>query len=116
MPNNYLGNNGEAYAALYLQKEGYILLHSNWRGGRGEIDLIALQQDVTVFVEVKTRKNTRYGFPEESVSTRKMENLLKTAEQYLLLFPSKKIRFDVISIILVKGEVKNLLHIRDAFG
>lgn len=115
MTNKHLGNTGEEYAALYLQQQGYHILHRNWRIGHCEIDLITQVEDMIVFVEVKTRKSTRYGFPEESVSEKKMERLLKAAREYLLSHPSRKIRFDVISILLNHGEVRDFLHIRDAF-
>lgn len=115
MTNKHLGNSGEEYAALYLQQQGYQILHRNWRTGHCEIDLIIQEEDIIVFVEVKTRNTTRYGFPEESVSELKMERLQKAAQEYLLVNQAKKIRFDVISILLSKGEVRDFLHIRDAF-
>lgn len=116
MTNKHLGNIGEDYALLYLQGQGYQILHRNWRAGHCEIDIVAKDQEITVFVEVKTRKTTQYGFPEESISTQKMNRLTRAAEQYLHQFPATKIRFDVIAILLDHGAVNDFLHIRDAIG
>ena len=115
MTNKHLGNSGEEYAALYLEQNGYHILHRNWRKGHGEIDLIASLHEWTVFVEVKTRNSTKFGFPEESISQLKIFRLQKAAGEYLQLHPSKKIRFDVISILYSQGKVTDFLHIRDAF-
>lgn len=78
-----IGNGGEADAALYLQSKGYVILHEQWTCPYGEIDLIAQQGREIVFVEVKTRQSGSFGYPEESVTERKIGHLLSCAQNYL---------------------------------
>ncbi len=78
-----LGIWGEKAAAEYLQRKGYQVLERNSRTPYGEIDLICRQAGVIVFVEVKTRSSTSFGFPEESVTRRKQERMVACAQAYL---------------------------------
>ena len=64
---NELGKKGEQIAQNYLQQQQYTVLHINWKWGRKEIDVIALKDGHLVFVEVKTRINSVFGWPEEKV-------------------------------------------------
>lgn len=91
---------GEHLAADYLQKQGYTILESNARTAYGEIDLIARQQNVTVFVEVKTRSSSAFGPPEAAITPRKREHLLASAQAYLQAHPQLDgdWRVDVIAI------------------
>ena len=57
------GEKGESLAARFLKKNGYKILEQNYRTKLGEIDIIATERKTIVFVEVKTRKSTRYGSP-----------------------------------------------------
>lgn len=112
---NEIGTNGELLAVNFLKNKGFRILDTNWRSGKKEIDIIAESHDCIVFVEVKTRSNLLFGYPEEAVTTHK-KNLLKiAAEDY---FEQKKctkpIRFDIISIVQ-KNQVPEILHIEDAF-
>ena len=59
-----VGRWGEQAAAEYLEKQGYIILERNFRTAHGEVDIIARQENVRVFVEVKPRSSSRYGMPE----------------------------------------------------
>ncbi len=80
-----------------------------WRGG--EIDLIARDGDCLVFVEVKTRRSHQYGAPEESITSAKQAQIVRTARHYLARHPTDlDVRFDVVA--LSQGEAR--LH-RDAF-
>jgi putative endonuclease len=111
--NQTTGAKGEKTAVEFLTKAGYEILETNWRWKRCEVDIIARIQNELIFVEVKTRNNTSYGLPEESVSEAKQQKLLEAAEAYIEQSNYKgEIRFDVISIIRSKKEV---LHIKDAF-
>ena len=116
MSNHHItGRKGEEIAADYLLEKQYEILHTNWRHKRVEIDIIAKKEDVIVFVEVKTRKDDRYGYPEEAVDSAKQENLQKAAEAFIEEHNiSSSIRFDIISIIL-KKDVPQVYHIEDAF-
>ena len=112
---NLLGNKGEMLAARYLAGEGLAVLEYNWRSGHKEIDLIAKERDVLVFVEVKTRSNESFGDAREAVTPRKMRNVILAAEAYMEL---KKIdlpvRFDVVTVVPV-GDTHRIEHIREAF-
>ncbi len=110
-----LGNRGESLAENLLLDKGYKILERNWRFSRAEVDIIAKDGDVLVFVEVKTRSSEIFGKPEESVSTQK-EILLKDAASVYMeqIGHEWEIRFDIISI-LIKGEGYSIEHFKDAF-
>jgi putative endonuclease len=107
-----VGRRAEDRASEYLKKKGYTILGRNFRGGGGEIDLVALEGEVVVFVEVRYRRKGVWETPEESISPQKQRRLWQAAEYYLaeVLGEAKPARFDVIAI---KGE--EILHYRDAF-
>lgn len=94
-----IGAWGEDQAAEYLAKNGLKILQRNYRSLEGEIDLIASDGDTLVFVEVKTRTNDTYGFPEEAVTEEKMEHIYGAAEEYLAEhLDIEAWRIDVIAI------------------
>jgi putative endonuclease len=102
-----MGNWGEQAAVEYLEKQGYVILTRNFRSGHGEVDIIARQENVLVFVEVKARSSNRYGFPEHSVTPRKRMHILSAAEKYVLDHPEFQTwRVDVIAVEGETGEVK----------
>lgn len=112
---NETGNRGEAIAAAYLAAQGWEILERNWRFSRAEIDIIAKEGKVLVFVEVKTRSTDYFGKPEEFVSFRKEQLMTDAAGVYMEKTSHDwEIRFDIISVIL-KGEQHRLEHFRDAF-
>lgn len=78
-----LGARGEAAARAYLQRRGYAILAVNYRCRWGEIDIVASHGGVLVFVEVRTRRGASYGSPQESITPRKGERLVLTAQHYL---------------------------------
>ena len=80
--NRKIGRWGEGVAAAHLQKQGYELVDRNVRTPYGEIDLIVRRDRIMIFVEVKTRTSTRYGYPEESITPRKQKHMLASAEYY----------------------------------
>jgi len=83
----YTGDKGEGIAAKFLIINNYTIIERNWRHQHLEIDIIASLNKKLHFVEVKTRTNTAYGLPEESISQTKMNHLKKAAEAYLYQFP-----------------------------
>ena len=102
-----VGRWGEQAAADYLEKQGYQILARNFRTAHGEVDIIARQQNVLVFVEVKTRSSNRYGYPEYSVSPKKRLHLLSSAEKYILEHPEFTTwRVDVIAVDGETGEAR----------
>ncbi|HET9928655.1 MAG TPA: YraN family protein, partial [Rubrobacter sp.] len=67
----------------YLIQHGYALVERNYRTRRGEIDLIVRKDDILVFVEVKLRRQIKYGDPLEAVTHRKQNTIRSVAEHYL---------------------------------
>lgn len=113
---NEIGTNGELLAVKFLQNKGLIILETNWHSGKKEIDIIAENSDSIVFIEVKTRSNFSFGFPEEAVTASKKKLLKLAAEDYFEQNKSSKvIRFDIISILQQGNETKEIIHIEDAF-
>ena len=111
-----LGRSGESIAADYLQAKGHVILEVNFRFGHKEIDIISLDGDVLVFTEIKARRSLLFGFPEEAVTIRKQAFLKTAAEYYCQQHPQyTAIRFDIVSIIMRPGMVKEILHFEDAF-
>jgi len=102
MPNQKraLGSWGEQRAAEYLQERGYQIVARNVRGEYGEIDLLARQGEVLVFVEVKARSSAQFGHPEEAITPLKQQHLVDSALDYLQAHPDlgEDWRIDVIAI------------------
>ena len=113
-----VGDLGERAAADYLQEAGYEILKRKYRLKIGEIDIIAKINNTLVFVEVKTRSNSRYGFPAEAVTYRKQQKIINMAQCYLNYINSTTAccRFDVIEVFLAELRVIKYNHIIDAFS
>lgn len=111
-----LGKNGEQLAVDFLKNKGHLLLHTNYRSGHKEIDIITLDKDILVFSEIKTRSSYAFGFPEMAVTTAK-QLLLKAAAEAFLRENTQyhKIRFDVVSILIKGGQITEIVHFEDAF-
>ncbi len=115
------GARGEGVAVEYLRRQGYRISGANWRCRTGEIDLIAEDGPTLVFVEVRTRRSTIAGTPEESVTRAKQRRLVALAETYLLGQEaagrpwSGAWRIDVVAIRLdARGGVLELNHLINA--
>src|SRR3954470_17269140 len=96
-----LGAEGEALAEAHLLKKGYQILRRNYKTRRGEIDIIAMDRDVTVFVEVKTFKDNRWEgvSPAENVTPAKQRQVVQTAKAYLAEIGREvACRFDVVAV------------------
>ena len=95
-----LGERGEALAWNFLRKQGYELLERNFRTRFGEMDVIARKDGSLVFIEVKTRRNERFGIPAEAVDWRKRQKLTRVAQAYLQThrLENQAARFDVLSV------------------
>ena len=74
---------GGEYARQFLERKGYSILESNYRGQSGEIDLVAMEGECLVFVEVKSRRTGAFGRPEESVTEAKQQKLVQAALEYM---------------------------------
>ena len=111
------GRRGEFIAADFLQRKGWRIAERNWRGGRGEIDLIAWAHErLLVFVEVKTRAGDGFGGPEEAVDARKQDLLARTAGLYMEhIGYDWEIRFDIVAVLLQGDKILEIRHVEDAF-
>ena len=111
---------GEQQAERLLTQKGYRIVGRRVRvGRRDEIDLVARDGQVLVFVEVKTRKGEAYGAPAASVDRNKRRVLSRAAVRYMkkLRAPPPYFRFDVVEVIGTKGcETPSVRHIERAFG
>lgn len=100
MDKTEIGSRGEDLACKFLKKNGYKILERNYRIRGGEIDIVAKDGSVLVFVEVKTRWSHEYGLPSESITPWKIRYLLKTARFYIqkIKWGEREYRLDFISI------------------
>lgn len=111
-----MGRKGEDLAAEYLSSKGYRILERNWRWSRAEADIIAMDGEVLVFVEVKTRTSDYFGSPEEFVSEQKELLLHDLASRYMEHIAHEwEIRFDIISVLLRDPYGYEIRHIPDAW-
>ncbi len=110
------GKWGEESAVSFLKKEGFEILERNFRYKKAEIDLIARENGILVFVEVKTRAYTSFGRPEEMVSQRKKRLLIDAGMAYMRSIGYEwEIRFDIVAIVGKPGQSMEIHHFRDAF-
>lgn len=113
--NNDLGKDAEELAVIYLKRKNYQILEVNYRVGHKEIDIICRDDRTIVFVEVKYRSVSHFGYPEDFVNEKKRQNIKEIAFHYLESFDRlTPIRFDIISIAK-DGTVSDILHFEDAF-
>jgi putative endonuclease len=100
-----VGKLGEDLAAKFLQKLGFKIIERNFRKGYGEIDIIAIDQGVLVFVEVKTSSSLFLDSPLEHINYYKLQTLTRGANYYKLLHPElpEQMRIDAVSVILEKN-------------
>jgi putative endonuclease len=128
-----IGKKGEELALHFLIEKGFERLAINFRAGKGngsasngEIDIIVKKENVIHFIEVKTRKNDDFGNPESFVSEAQANKITQTAELFLEKYEEELkqepnhgfkgfIQFDIISILLEKDILKEILHLEDAF-
>lgn len=113
-----LGRIGEQAAVAHLEARGYRILARNFRCALGEIDLIAAQGDVTVFVEVKSRSTDEFGPPFEAITRLKQRRLMRLATFYLKgkSRVDRPARFDAVSVtIRPDGYVEGVELLVDAF-
>jgi len=106
---HFRGQSAERLAAAYLERRGYRVLRLNYRIRAGEIDIIAEEGEVLCFVEVRSRRDTTYGHPLETIDRRKQRRLTIAAGHYLKSHPgaARPARFDVVGIVY-----KPQLHIQ----
>lgn len=113
--NKIKGKIGEEKAKNYLLNKGYKILKTNYRNKIGEIDIIAEDGKYIVFVEVKTRTNTAFGYAFEAVNYPKQKRIMKVSLAFLKQegINNRQVRYDIIEVYL--QEETKINHIENAF-
>lgn len=118
--NKQFGELGEKAAVKFLKKKGYKILETNFHTRFGELDIICKTKELLVIVEVKTRKDVRFGRAADAVTYNKIQNIERATRYYIY----KKgielpVRFDVIEVYAEKIDddiyIREINHIEDAF-
>jgi len=112
--NQRVGKWGEEIASEYLLQKGYEVIGHNVRTPYGEIDIIARQGDILIFVEVKTRTSNKMGLPEESITARKREHMIASAGHYAMENEIDNWQIDVISIEGKPGTTPRITYFENA--
>ncbi len=112
---NDFGKLGEQIAQRYLEEHDYVIIECNWRVGHNDVDIIARDGNMLVFVEVKTRGTADFGTPELWVDKKKQRSYIRLANLYVQQHNiDDEVRFDIISIVLNHNE-HTLSHFPNAF-
>lgn len=114
--NQTIGHWGEETATLYLTERGYEIITRNARTPYGEIDIVARQNGITIFVEVKTLTSSKNFFPEQNVTARKREHMLACAEHYAAENNIDHWQIDVIAVEGKQGLVPKITHFENAIS
>ena len=112
--NQRVGKWGEDAVTEYLAGRGYEIITRNARTPYGEIDIVAKQDDITIFVEVKSRTSHKMGLPEESVNFRKQARMLACAEHYAAENAIDHWQIDVIAVEGKMGLEPKITHFENA--
>jgi len=113
-----IGRKAEDLAIKHLLQQGYRIVERNRRFRQGEIDIVAEEGPCLVFIEVRSRRGTEFGLPQETVDRAKQQRLKKLAGAYLQRNSDweRTCRFDVVGIVFdEKGELKEVELLRNAF-
>ncbi len=116
--NKETGKLGENIARDYLIEKGYSIIELNYSTRYGEIDIIAKNGKLIVFIEVKTRRGINFGYPREAVDNYKQLKIKNMAEFYILRKKLKDtpMRFDVIEVFLDENnKTKSISQLKNAF-
>ncbi len=111
---NETGKKGEQLAKEFLEANNYVILETNYRYKKAEIDIIALKNNILAIIEVKTRTSIDFGEPESFVNNKKIKLILETTNAYI---DSKDIDYevslDIISVVI--GKTNEINHIENAY-
>lgn len=112
-----MGRRGEDLAHRYLRNKGLMVLARNYRpsGGEAEVDIVARDGNVVVFVEVKARATADFGAPDRAIGDEKQKNIVRAARAYATRagLEWNSVRFDTISIVFT--DPPSIFHQQDAF-
>lgn len=112
-----IGAHGEQAAEEYLRRQRYVILARNYRCRFGEVDLIALDHGMLVFIEVKSRQRGSLVSPFDVVDQRKQRQIARAAQHYVQRhrLEDRVARFDVVGVWR-DGDISSCEHIKDAFA
>ena len=115
------GERGEEAAFFYLRRNGFAVVAQRWNDGPlpGDLDLIAWQDDVLCFIEVKTRSSREVATASSAVDRNKRQTLRRLARQYLRQLPEgerPETRFDIVTVYELPGKPREIRLIPGAFG
>lgn len=115
------GDIGEQIAASYLERKGYTIVERNWRGVKGmrapELDIVARDKQVLVFIEVKTTTSGKFGQPQEWITDKKKRRLIDAANVYIALDHENDISYRFDAVVVDKSvEPPEVTHIENAFS
>ncbi|HKY71447.1 MAG TPA: YraN family protein [Nitrospira sp.] len=116
-PRRFFGQEGEAEAERYLRGKGYRIVARNVRSSLGELDLVAEDGPVLVFIEVKARRTGRFGGAIHAVHRQKQHKLVRLAAQFLAQrhWMDRSCRFDVVLLQATGTAALRVEHIQNAF-
>ncbi|MBZ2385898.1 YraN family protein [Anaerococcus murdochii] len=109
-----VGDFGEEITAEYLEKNGYRILDRNYSKPFGEIDIIAIKDDLIAFVEVKTRKSDAFAYAAEAVDFYKQQRIRRASQAYLMEknMSDFLMTFDIAEVYL---DTRKINYIENAF-
>ncbi len=109
------GKSGEMLVRDFLVSKGYSILECNYRNKIGEVDIIAMDKNILVFIEVKSRTSTSYGYAFEAVDLKKQRKIINTSLVYIKFknYKDIQLRYDIIEVYFQKDIKIN--HLVNAF-
>lgn len=113
-----LGTRGESIAADFLIRAGWSIVHRNFRAGRKEVDLVARRGEVVAFVEVKTRRGSRYGDALDAITAHKRREVEEVALAWIERHGAvgDVYRFDAVAVRMQPDGASHVEHMEDAWG
>lgn len=111
-----VGRYGERVALRHVVSRGWQVLDTNWRGKDGELDIVALDGDVLVVIEVKTRSGHGFGHPAEAVTPRKLARIKRLTGQWLTVFRERLAAARLAEEAMPGSPVPVLPDVRTSFG
>lgn len=111
---NDIGKQGEQLAKEFLETNNYVILETNYRYKKAEIDIIAVKENILAIVEVKTRTSTHFGEPESFVNNKKIKLILEATNAYIIEKDlDLEVSLDIISVVI--GKENEVNHIPNAY-
>lgn len=109
-----LGRHGERLAEQHLLGAGFTILERNWRCRIGEVDIVALDGEILVICEVKTRRGVGFGAPLEAVTAEKAARLARLAVHYRRSTGRHPgpVRIDLVGVLVPRGQPPRIEHVR----